>query len=214
MAVLRRWTGTAWEIVSAPIGAAGGGGGGGAVDLANYVGPRIGLEANELGAGGVDIVADWDSITLAANRSGSPDGGRVNLSGGQGATYAGLTLDGEGGVVTLYANGDITITDVNGSIRFAAPGAGGSIQLEATDAAGLIQLIAGDMVRFASDGSVMLDAPLVLINSADVVHMKGFVNHGSTAGVSRPAGYISIEWYGSVEPTNAIDGDTWIDSTP
>jgi len=42
---------------------------------------------------------------------------------------------------------------------------------------------------------------------------KGFVNHGATAGTARPSGFASIEWYGSVEPTNAIDGDTWIDTS-
>lgn len=42
---------------------------------------------------------------------------------------------------------------------------------------------------------------------------KGFVNHGATAGTARPAGFASIEWFGSVEPTNAVDGDTWIDSS-
>lgn len=42
---------------------------------------------------------------------------------------------------------------------------------------------------------------------------KGWVNHGSTAGTARPSGFASVEWYGSVEPTNAIAGDTWIDTT-
>ena len=41
---------------------------------------------------------------------------------------------------------------------------------------------------------------------------KGFVNHGVTAGTARPTGHASIEWVGSVEPTNAVDGDTWIDT--
>lgn len=40
---------------------------------------------------------------------------------------------------------------------------------------------------------------------------KGFVNHGATAGTARPAGYASVEWYGSVEPSNAVSGDTWVD---
>jgi hypothetical protein len=39
---------------------------------------------------------------------------------------------------------------------------------------------------------------------------KGFVNHGATAGTSRPTGYASIEWLGSVEPTNMANGDTWV----
>ncbi len=42
---------------------------------------------------------------------------------------------------------------------------------------------------------------------------KGFVNHGATAGTARPTGYASIEWIGSVEPTNAVDGDTWVNTT-
>lgn len=42
---------------------------------------------------------------------------------------------------------------------------------------------------------------------------KGFVNHGAVAGTARPAGYASVEWFGTVEPTNAINGDTWIDPT-
>jgi hypothetical protein len=41
---------------------------------------------------------------------------------------------------------------------------------------------------------------------------KGFVNHGSTAGTARPSGYASVEWYGSVTPSNAITGDTWVDT--
>jgi hypothetical protein len=42
---------------------------------------------------------------------------------------------------------------------------------------------------------------------------KGCVVHGATAGEARPAGYASIEWIGSVEPTNALDDDTWIDTS-
>ncbi len=41
---------------------------------------------------------------------------------------------------------------------------------------------------------------------------KGYVNHGATSGTTRPTGYASVEWVGSVSPTNAIDGDTWINT--
>lgn len=41
---------------------------------------------------------------------------------------------------------------------------------------------------------------------------KGYVNHGSVASTARP-GYGSVEWVGSVEPTNAINGDTWVDTS-
>ncbi len=43
-------------------------------------------------------------------------------------------------------------------------------------------------------------------------YTKGFVNHGSTAGTARPVGYPSVEWYGSVQPTNMASGDTWWDT--
>lgn len=47
--------------------------------------------------------------------------------------------------------------------------------------------------------------------TADTV---GVVVHGATAGTARPSGFGSIQWIGSVEPTNAADNDTWIDTTP
>lgn len=39
---------------------------------------------------------------------------------------------------------------------------------------------------------------------------KGFVNHGDVAETERPEGFASVEWFGSVEPDNWIDGDTWV----
>lgn len=41
---------------------------------------------------------------------------------------------------------------------------------------------------------------------------KGFVNHGADPNVARPTGYTSVEWYGSIEPVNALATDTWIDT--
>lgn len=40
--------------------------------------------------------------------------------------------------------------------------------------------------------------------------LKGVVVHNADANVVRPIGYASIEWIGTVEPVNAIDGDTWV----
>jgi hypothetical protein len=41
---------------------------------------------------------------------------------------------------------------------------------------------------------------------------KGHVNHGATAATARPAGYKSVEWVGSVSPTNGVAGDTWVNT--
>ena len=40
-----------------------------------------------------------------------------------------------------------------------------------------------------------------------------YVEHGATAGTARPSGYGLVVWYGTVEPTNAIDNDFWVDTT-
>lgn len=39
------------------------------------------------------------------------------------------------------------------------------------------------------------------------------VNHGATAGTARPIGAVTVMWVGSVTPTNALDGDLWVDTT-
>lgn len=41
---------------------------------------------------------------------------------------------------------------------------------------------------------------------------KGAVVHGAVASTARPSGYSSVEWIGSVEPDNATENDTWIDT--
>lgn len=38
------------------------------------------------------------------------------------------------------------------------------------------------------------------------------VVHGATAGTARPTGATYVEWVGSVEPTNAINDDTWVNT--
>jgi len=57
----------------------------------------------------------------------------------------------------------------------------------------------------------------IVANTAKVsyvkTNVKGHVAHGATAGTARATGFTSVEWVGSVEPTNAENGDTWIDTT-
>ncbi len=43
--------------------------------------------------------------------------------------------------------------------------------------------------------------------------IKGVINHGGTAGTARPSNFDSVEWLGTVEPSNAANDDTWIDTT-
>lgn len=57
------------------------------------------------------------------------------------------------------------------------------------------------------------DAATKAYVDASNLYAMGYVNHGATSGTSRPSGYAAITWIGSVEPTNATNGDTWIDTT-
>lgn len=41
----------------------------------------------------------------------------------------------------------------------------------------------------------------------------GFVAHGATAGTARVTGFSCVVWVGSVEPTQATNGDIWIDTS-
>lgn len=53
------------------------------------------------------------------------------------------------------------------------------------------------------------------VQMASVISGNGYgiVNHGATADTARPSGFAYIHWVGSVEPTNAINGDTWVDTS-
>lgn len=63
------------------------------------------------------------------------------------------------------------------------------------------------------DGSTRLTASQLPTTVGTKSETKAVVIHGATASTARPSGYGSVEWIGSVEPLNAIDGDTWIDTT-
>ena len=48
------------------------------------------------------------------------------------------------------------------------------------------------------------------VNAGSVM---GWVEHGAAAGTARPVGFGAVFWVGSVEPTNALNGDIWVDTT-
>ncbi len=64
----------------------------------------------------------------------------------------------------------------------------------------------------AAQGSAV-DTRLTSLETSNAAAGKGYVNHGATAGVTRPSTFASIEWIGSVSPANAINGDTWVNTT-
>lgn len=81
---------------------------------------------------------------------------------------------------------------------------------EVVDHVRALQIEGADLkVRTAADAMEAL--PPGNGGASLAAHGKGFVAHGAVAGTPRPSGFASIEWQGSVEPENAIDGDTWIE---
>jgi hypothetical protein len=64
-----------------------------------------------------------------------------------------------------------------------------------------------------SDGTLKSDGSLgAKVDAAFLLaYGKGYVNHGSDPSAVRPEGFASVEWVGSVEPENIIDGDTWVE---
>lgn len=75
----------------------------------------------------------------------------------------------------------------------------------------------GDDNITVNNSDVDFAVPITTSSTVDGLDLaqyaKGTINHGATAGTTRPANYVSVEWHGSVQPTNAITGDTWIDTT-
>lgn len=51
------------------------------------------------------------------------------------------------------------------------------------------------------------------VTVAGLAKSKGVAKHADTASFTRPTGFASIEWQGTVEPDNAVEGDTWIDTS-
>jgi hypothetical protein len=62
-----------------------------------------------------------------------------------------------------------------------------------------------DRLELSTDGADVLALPTLAA-------AMGVVVHGATAGTTRPAGYVSVTWIGSVEPTNAVNNDIWVNT--
>jgi hypothetical protein len=67
---------------------------------------------------------------------------------------------------------------------------------------------AGNLLTEGTDSLPMLDpADLPAPELSNVIQV---VSHGATASTARPEGAAAVYWIGTVEPTNATDGDLWI----
>lgn len=69
-----------------------------------------------------------------------------------------------------------------------------------------------------ADGSVTnakVSATAAIAQSKIVMTgILGVCVHGANASVARPSGFDQVLWVGSVEPTNMINGDIWVNTAP
>ena len=111
------------------------------------------------------------------------------------------------GVQSTLDKADTAVQSVNGH-------SGTSVTVTATDVAAIPTSEKGAASGVATlDGSTTLTSSQLPATVGTKSETKAVVNHGATAGTARPSGYGSVEWIGSVEPTNAVDGDTWVDTS-
>jgi hypothetical protein len=136
----------------------------------------------------VPVTGQADPTVIKLRSRGTPTYTVTGLGGAAGASAADIDAAVEAAVAALVA---------------AAPGA--------LDTLNELAAALGDDANYASTVTTALAtkvAASVLAGGG-----KGFVNHGATAGTARPSGYASVEWFGSVEPTNAVNGDSWVDTS-
>lgn len=125
------------------------------------------------------------------------------------AAHLADTVDAHDATAISFAPaGTIAATTVQAAIEEVAAEAGGG---SPTGAAGGVLGGTYPNPGFAVD--MATQAELDAHETTRAASGKGYVNHGATAGTARPTGYASVEWVGSVEPTNASNGDTWINTT-
>lgn len=129
----------------------------------------------------------------------------VNASSIQDGTVTKANL--VSGVQTSLDKADSAVQSVNGHTGTSVTVTAGDVSAIPTSEKGAASGVA------TLDGTTRLTSSQLPTTVGTKSETKAVVNHGATAGTARPSGYGSVEWIGSVEPTNAIDGDTWIDTS-
>lgn len=129
------------------------------------------------------------------------------------------------GIPATIADGSVTSAKLASSVQASLGKADTAVQSVNGETGTAITLSAADVSAVATtqlgaasgvatlDGSSKLTSSQLPASVGTKSETKAVVNHGATASTARPSGYGSVEWIGSVEPTNAIDGDTWVDTS-
>lgn len=107
----------------------------------------------------------------------------------------------------------------NGTSRWVLGGWGGEIVIATINAGGtspmtVVRGAEGSTAAPHSAGAVLkhflTKAQLPSVESDRALSGKGVVVHAANANAARASNYASVEWIGSVQPVNAVNGDTLI----
>lgn len=175
-----------------------------------------GITSKQITFANVESSIDHDNITNTHNLTTDID--HDSLTNFSANEHIDWTLD--QGATNIHS-GNYTDTDTTDHTAFSNIGTNTHAQIDTHIADSTIHFTEGSITITASQVSDF-DAEVsnnssVTANTAKVsytkTNVKGHVEHGATAGTTRPTGFTSVEWVGSVEPTNAVNGDTWIDTS-
>lgn len=156
--------------------------------------------------------ASTNTPTLTDGVGDTGDVYRVSVAGTQNLGSGSISFDVGDWIIyngTIWQKSDMT--DAVASVF----GRQGVVTAQAGDynAGQITNTPAGDIASTDVQGAINeLDSEKVAKTTL-AASGKGYVNHGATASTVRPSGYASVEWVGSVEPTYAVDGDSWIDTS-
>jgi hypothetical protein len=108
----------------------------------------------------------------------------------------------------LITSGNVTIPNAAGDVGFSAVIRGGGAHTITFNSEVVRTLEADEIVSVFVESTTSM-ALFVGTEGTEGTFMH-VVSHGSTADTARPVGAAAVYWIGTVEPTNAIDGDLWI----
>ena len=180
--------------------------------------------------GDQNYVTDND-ITLLGNTSGANSGDNAvnsnysglvsnvstNLSLGT-KTATTMNVNSSDGNNATLVEADTTNAGILGSDKWdeivantakvSYPGSADSTELNILEGATL----STTEINYVKGVTSLIQTQLNAKVSYTKTNVKGHIAHGATASTARPTGFTSVEWVGSVEPTNAVNGDTWVDT--
>jgi len=172
-----------------------------------------------------------DDITLLGNTSGTNTGDNAvnsnysglvsnvstNLSLGT-KTATTMNVNSSDGNNATLVEADTTNAGILGSDKWdeivantakvSYPGSADSTELNILEGATL----STTEINYVKGVTSLIQTQLNAKVSYTKTNVKGHIAHGATASTARPTGFTSVEWVGSVEPTNAVNGDTWVDT--